>query len=110
MFFGGDPFEHFAQAHGGGGGGGRRGRGGGGEVDTTKLYETLGVSHLYTGQILTPSLACLLAFSCVVSCCRMRMLRFMSPQCFVEGECRYNCNQHWRRRCYYHKCWNVSLV
>ncbi|GMI39360.1 hypothetical protein TrCOL_g9501 [Triparma columacea] len=39
MFFGGDPFEHFAQ--GGGGGGGRRG--GGKDVDTSKLYETLGV-------------------------------------------------------------------
>lgn len=45
MFFGGDPFEHFAHAGMGGGGG----RGGGGRapskaVDTTKLYETLGVS------------------------------------------------------------------
>jgi len=42
MFFGGDPFEHFA--HGGMGGGG--GRGGGRparDVDTTKLYESLGV-------------------------------------------------------------------
>lgn len=38
--FGGIPFEHFA--HGGGGGGMPRG-GGGGDVDTTKLYETLGV-------------------------------------------------------------------
>jgi len=37
MFFGGDPFEHFAQ-----GGGGPQ-RGGGRDVDTTKLYETLGV-------------------------------------------------------------------
>jgi hypothetical protein len=46
MFFGGDPFEHFAHAHGGGGGGRRRGGRGapGSEVDTTKLYETLGVS------------------------------------------------------------------
>jgi len=47
MFFSGDPFEHFAQ-HGGMGGGGGGGRRGGGrasaEVDTTKLYETLGVS------------------------------------------------------------------
>jgi len=51
MFFGGDPFEHFA--HGGGGGG--RGGGGAGRsrrgpaegVDTTKLYETLGVSFLF---------------------------------------------------------------
>ena len=44
MFFGGDPFEHFAHAHGGGG----RGRSGGrasANVDTTKLYETLGVSR-----------------------------------------------------------------
>jgi len=44
MFFGGDPFEHFAGMH--GGGGSRRsgmGRPGGGDVDTTKLYETLGV-------------------------------------------------------------------
>lgn len=48
MFFGGSPFEHFAHEHGGGGGGRRgRGRGGGGpsNVDTTKLYETLGVSR-----------------------------------------------------------------
>ena len=39
MFFGGDPFSH-------GGGGGRShraSRGGGAAVDTTKLYETLGV-------------------------------------------------------------------
>jgi hypothetical protein len=50
MFFGGDPFEHFAGMH--GGGGSRRGGGGGGmrggpqaDVDTTKLYETLGVSR-----------------------------------------------------------------
>lgn len=45
MFFGGDPFEHFG--HGGGGGRSHRAsRGGGGGVaaDTTKLYETLGVS------------------------------------------------------------------
>ena len=44
MFFGGDPFEHFAGMHGGGGGGGRRGGGPSRDVDTTKLYETLGVS------------------------------------------------------------------
>lgn len=43
MFFGGDPFEHFAHGH-GGGGGGRRATGG--NVDTTKLYETLGVSNV----------------------------------------------------------------
>lgn len=43
MFFGGDPFEHFA--HAGGPGGGRRPGGGrAANVDTTKLYETLGVS------------------------------------------------------------------
>jgi len=50
MFFGGDPFEHFAGMH--GGGGSRRGGGGGvrggpqADVDTTKLYETLGVSKI----------------------------------------------------------------
>lgn len=46
MFFGGgDPFEHFAGMHGGPGGGSRRGGMGGprADVDTTKLYETLGV-------------------------------------------------------------------
>lgn len=44
MFFGGDPFEHFG-GHGGSGGGSRRGMGGPRkDVDTTKLYETLGVS------------------------------------------------------------------
>ncbi len=46
MFFGGgDPFEHFANMHGGGGGGGggRGGRGGGGAVDNEKLYKILGV-------------------------------------------------------------------
>lgn len=37
--FGGIPFEHFAQ----GGGGMPRSARGGGDVDTTKLYETLGV-------------------------------------------------------------------
>ena len=46
MFFGGDPFEHFAQAGMGGGrpGGRPGGRGPPKNVDTTKLYETLGVS------------------------------------------------------------------
>jgi hypothetical protein len=44
MFFGGDPFEHFAN-HGGGGGGGRARRPAA-NVDTTKLYETLGVSFV----------------------------------------------------------------
>lgn len=39
MFFGGDPFEHFAGAH----GGGRSRRASRPNVDTTKLYETLGV-------------------------------------------------------------------
>ena len=47
MFFGGDPFEHFAGMHGGGGGGGGSGRGGRGrggeEADTQKLYDILGV-------------------------------------------------------------------
>lgn len=42
MFFGGDPFEHFAQ-HGGGGGRGRPGPSRSANVDTTKLYETLGI-------------------------------------------------------------------
>ena len=41
MFFGGDPFEHFAQQHGAGGGRARRADA---NVDTTKLYETLNVS------------------------------------------------------------------
>mmetsp|Transcript_7276 Transcript_7276/g.17783 ORF Transcript_7276/g.17783 Transcript_7276/m.17783 type:complete len:420 (-) Transcript_7276:292-1551(-) len=42
MFFGGDPFaEHFA--HGGGGGRRSAGRRSASNVDTTKLYETLGV-------------------------------------------------------------------
>jgi hypothetical protein len=45
MFFGGDPFEHFAHSHGGGGGGGGRGgRRPAADVDTTRLYETMGVS------------------------------------------------------------------
>jgi len=46
MFFGGDPFEHFAGMHGGPGGGGSRRSGmraPSRDVDTTKLYETLGV-------------------------------------------------------------------
>jgi DnaJ-domain-containing protein 1 len=42
MFFGGDPFEHFAHMNGGGGGGG--GRRGGGPVDNEGLYKTLGVA------------------------------------------------------------------
>jgi hypothetical protein len=42
MFFGGDPFDHFG--HGGGGRGQRAARSGGAPADTTKLYETLGVS------------------------------------------------------------------
>ena len=41
MFFGGDPFEHMH----GGGGGGRRSARGNPNADTTKLYETLGVSY-----------------------------------------------------------------
>jgi hypothetical protein len=41
MFFGGDPFEHFAH---GGGGGSRRSARPSADVDTNKLYETLGVS------------------------------------------------------------------
>jgi len=43
MFFGGDPFEHFAHAGMGGGGGPRGGRAPPKNVDTTKLYETLGI-------------------------------------------------------------------
>lgn len=45
MFFGGNPFEHFENMHGGGGGGGRGGGGrGGGPVDNQKLYDVLGVT------------------------------------------------------------------
>ena len=40
MFFGGDPFEHFAHH---GGGGSRRSARPAADVDTNKLYETLGV-------------------------------------------------------------------
>lgn len=40
MFFGGSPFEHFAGMHGGDGGGGRRPPA---DVDTTELYQILGV-------------------------------------------------------------------
>lgn len=43
MFFGGDPFDHFAQQH-GGGMPGRGGRGGGGPVDNEALYAVLGVA------------------------------------------------------------------
>jgi len=51
MFFGGDPFEHFA--HAGMGGGGHGGpRGPPKNVDTTKLYEVLGVQKSATqGEI-----------------------------------------------------------
>ena len=44
MFFGGSPFEQFAGMHGGdgGGGGGRRG-GPPADVDTTELYQILGI-------------------------------------------------------------------
>ena len=48
MFFGGDPFEHFAGMHGGPGGPGGM-RGPPKDVDTTKLYETLGVSDFVRG-------------------------------------------------------------
>jgi len=41
MFFGGDPFEHFG-SHGGGG----RARRPAADVDTNKLYATLGVRTL----------------------------------------------------------------
>ena len=41
MFFGGgDPFEHFANAH--GGGGGRGGGRGGGAVNNSEYYDLLG--------------------------------------------------------------------
>lgn len=44
MFFGGDPFDHFAQQHGGGMPGRGGGRGGGGPVDNEALYAALGVA------------------------------------------------------------------
>jgi DnaJ homolog subfamily A member 2 len=43
MFYGGDPFDHFSQQH-GGGMPGRGGRGGGGPVDNEGLYAALGVA------------------------------------------------------------------
>ena len=45
MFFGGSPFEQFAGMHGGDGGGGGGGRRGGppADVDTTELYQILGI-------------------------------------------------------------------
>lgn len=50
MFFGGDPFEHFHGGHGGGGRGGGSARAPRADVDTTKLYETLGVEKEATSQ------------------------------------------------------------
>jgi hypothetical protein len=52
MFFGGDPFDHFG--HGGGRShrGSRGGGGGGAAVDTTKLYETLGVRFIGMSSLL----------------------------------------------------------
>jgi DnaJ family protein A protein 2 len=43
MFFGGDPFEHFSNMHGGGGGGGMGGRSSG-PIDNEGYYKALGVS------------------------------------------------------------------
>lgn len=46
MFFGGSPFEHFAGMHGGEGGPGGAGAGRRGpapDVDTTELYQILGI-------------------------------------------------------------------
>jgi hypothetical protein len=63
MFFGGgggDPFEQFGHGGHGGGGGGRRG-GGGPAADTSKLYETLGVSpSCIRSCVLTPN-CCMLS-------------------------------------------------
>lgn len=53
MFFGGDPFDHFSH----GGHGGRPG-GGSSNVDTTKLYETLGVSGLMGSDFWHVQIAC----------------------------------------------------
>lgn len=57
MFFGGDPFEHFAGMHGGPGGPGGM-RGPPKDVDTTKLYETLGVSVFVRGLGLVAGKKC----------------------------------------------------
>ena len=57
MFFGGDPFEHFAGMHGGPGGPGGM-RGPPKDVDTTKLYETLGVSVFERGLGLVAGKKC----------------------------------------------------
>lgn len=51
MFFGGDPFEHFAHAGMGGGRSGGRSAAASRNVDTTKLYETLGVRFLLIRSI-----------------------------------------------------------
>mmetsp|Transcript_23706 Transcript_23706/g.36612 ORF Transcript_23706/g.36612 Transcript_23706/m.36612 type:complete len:420 (+) Transcript_23706:139-1398(+) len=51
MFFGGDPFDHFGQGGPGGRPGGPGGRGGPRkDVDTNKLYETLGVEKSADGK------------------------------------------------------------
>jgi hypothetical protein len=55
MFFGGDPFEHFAQ-HGSRGGGRGGKRPGAANADTTKLYETLGVRVLRFDRTLVVSI------------------------------------------------------
>ena len=64
MFFGGDPFEHFAGMHGGPGGGSRRSAAPPRDVDTTKLYETLGVSLSFLS---------FLFYRCSVSICYICM-------------------------------------
>ena len=63
MFFGGDPFEHFASSGGMPGGGSRRGPSR--DVDTTKLYEALGVSSYFCRHFLY-TLLCGVAIQVVV--------------------------------------------
>jgi len=64
MFFGGDPFEHFASSGGMPGGGSRRGPSR--DVDTTKLYEALGVSFNICVVIFLYTLLCGVAIQVVV--------------------------------------------
>ena len=66
MFFGGDPFEHFAGMHGGPGGGSRRSAAPPRDVDTTKLYETLGVSLSYLSFFIS---CCCSVSICYINIC-----------------------------------------
>lgn len=86
MFFGGSPFEHFAGMHGGGDGGGGGRRGPAPDVDTTEMYQILGIEKDASENDIKKAYRKLALKVCIcITSLEAGVLRSLGDTCAREG-------------------------